>query len=274
MAVEWDDPRWQRLRLEIMQRDKFSCCCCGDDTTTLNVHHKWYDGHPWDVPVHALQTLCRPCHESLGKHPKGGVWWCKGSDANGVEDPLDVLAVVKWCPQCRNDEIVENDRAPFLYCRDCGWSSESIACPDSLEEVGFLCVADRRVDVAEVRRQEESKKAEKRVRDSARAVQREAAKLRSEYGYTDAQIWELAFPEVPTPLGVVVTACSKFESCDEGKELIKRFLNIVRYCCSSSHVDYMQMYIFMRDFIAEIVKCTAKPSPSSNPSSPATRTSS
>ena len=33
------DPRWQRKRLEILQRDDWKCYWCKDDKTTLNVHH-------------------------------------------------------------------------------------------------------------------------------------------------------------------------------------------------------------------------------------------
>ena len=57
-------PLWQRRRLEIMQRDGFRCSACGDDKNTLNVHHLWYSGEPWDVPDEALETLCENCHET------------------------------------------------------------------------------------------------------------------------------------------------------------------------------------------------------------------
>ena len=58
------DPRWQRKRLTIMERDGFACVQCGDKTNTLNVHHIYYvKGDPWDAPDEALETLCDPCHE-------------------------------------------------------------------------------------------------------------------------------------------------------------------------------------------------------------------
>jgi hypothetical protein len=56
------DPRWQRKRLEVMQRDGFTCLCCGDTKTTLNVHHKQYHGDPWEAPMDSLETLCEDCH--------------------------------------------------------------------------------------------------------------------------------------------------------------------------------------------------------------------
>lgn len=60
------DPRWQKKRLEIFQRDDFSCQLCKDKETTLHVHHRYYMGYyePWDYPDSALVTLCAICHES------------------------------------------------------------------------------------------------------------------------------------------------------------------------------------------------------------------
>jgi hypothetical protein len=59
------DPRWQKRRLEIMQRDKFTCQICLDDKSTLNVHHLWYrpGADPWDYENTALITLCENCHQ-------------------------------------------------------------------------------------------------------------------------------------------------------------------------------------------------------------------
>lgn len=67
------DPRWQRKRLEIMQRDGFACRCCSATTKTLNVHHNYYvsSAPPWDYQDSALFTLCEDCHkeeESAKKH--------------------------------------------------------------------------------------------------------------------------------------------------------------------------------------------------------------
>jgi hypothetical protein len=64
-AEKLKDPRWQRLRLEIMQRDKFECRLCGDAETTLNIHHLSYFKNPWDCPPEQLITLCEDCHSIL-----------------------------------------------------------------------------------------------------------------------------------------------------------------------------------------------------------------
>lgn len=64
-AEAYRDPRWQKKRLEIMERDGFQCCSCGDDSSTLNVHHRYYvpGRTPWEYPAFALTTLCEWCHK-------------------------------------------------------------------------------------------------------------------------------------------------------------------------------------------------------------------
>jgi hypothetical protein len=61
------DPRWQKLRLEVMQRDGFQCSECTRNDVHLNVHHKRYQrGHaPWEYPSDELVTLCEVCHEAV-----------------------------------------------------------------------------------------------------------------------------------------------------------------------------------------------------------------
>lgn len=59
------DPRWQRRRLEIMERADFSCEMCAAKDKTLHVHHKVYiKGHePWEYEDSGLECLCEDCHE-------------------------------------------------------------------------------------------------------------------------------------------------------------------------------------------------------------------
>jgi len=60
-----NDPRWQRKRLKIMDRDNFSCTLCFDPNNKLNVHHLYYlkGLKPWEYDDEALVTLCDTCHE-------------------------------------------------------------------------------------------------------------------------------------------------------------------------------------------------------------------
>jgi hypothetical protein len=56
-------PKWQRKRLEIMQRDEWKCRVCGDTERELHVHHIKYSGkNPWDAKNEDLITLCDECH--------------------------------------------------------------------------------------------------------------------------------------------------------------------------------------------------------------------
>lgn len=71
-AEKLRDPRWQRMRLKVMERDGFACQGCGDTRTTLNVHHKQYvrGCDPWEYPTSALETLCENCHKAHHAHEK------------------------------------------------------------------------------------------------------------------------------------------------------------------------------------------------------------
>lgn len=59
------DPRWQKKRLEILNRDNFKCTFCGDKSSTLHVHHLAYARTPWDVPNEDLVTTCSHCHHII-----------------------------------------------------------------------------------------------------------------------------------------------------------------------------------------------------------------
>lgn len=63
------DPRWQKKRLRILERDDFACQACFDTTSTLHIHHKFYsaDKEPWDYDDNALVTLCEGCHKTEGE---------------------------------------------------------------------------------------------------------------------------------------------------------------------------------------------------------------
>lgn len=65
-AEKLKDPRWQKKRLKILERDGFRCVACGSETKTLHVHHNSYipGAEPWDHPDSYLVTLCADCHET------------------------------------------------------------------------------------------------------------------------------------------------------------------------------------------------------------------
>ena len=60
------DPRWQKLRLQVFDRDDWCCQICDDSENTLNAHHIVYipNKEPWEYNLFDLLTLCEDCHEA------------------------------------------------------------------------------------------------------------------------------------------------------------------------------------------------------------------
>lgn len=112
------DPRWQKKRLEILNRDSFSCRKCLDKTSTLHVHHRYYDKAKmaWEYDDYFLITLCETCHsieESIIKQ--------KITLINNMVN--EGYLVPKFCPACGN-----LDKTIFyvfeINCILCGHKSE------------------------------------------------------------------------------------------------------------------------------------------------------
>lgn len=80
------DPRWQKKRLEIMQRDKFTCQECLDDASTLNVHHCYYEKgkSPWEYDDGSLITLCETCHQEEANALQEKIYLCNELSKKGV----------------------------------------------------------------------------------------------------------------------------------------------------------------------------------------------
>lgn len=91
-------PLWQKKRLEILQRDNFTCQLCSDTETELQVHHLKYSGEPQDAPNEDLQTLCKYCH-SLIEH---------------LKDVLELNEVVK-VKKFREKIILTSTKYTFIY---------------------------------------------------------------------------------------------------------------------------------------------------------------
>jgi hypothetical protein len=76
--ASFKDPRWQKRRLQILERDQWKCQKCGNTEEMLVVHHKWYGNardqesgefrwrYPWEYEDQDLITLCDSCHQ--GEH--------------------------------------------------------------------------------------------------------------------------------------------------------------------------------------------------------------
>lgn len=69
------DPRWQKKRLEILQRDNWTCRNCGsglNEGVTLHVHHIRYikGKKPWEYENDNLITYCENCHQKIHSEKK------------------------------------------------------------------------------------------------------------------------------------------------------------------------------------------------------------
>ncbi len=64
-SEQYKDPRWQKKRLEILERDEWRCQWCHSEEKQLNVHHNYYKDNAkvWEYGGIVLTTLCHECHE-------------------------------------------------------------------------------------------------------------------------------------------------------------------------------------------------------------------
>lgn len=87
------DPRWQRKRLEILERDGWECQDCGDEKTTLHVHHTYYERgrEPWEYENESLLTLCAPCHDGVTAASKRLEKMLRSLGRHGTKSMLDEI---------------------------------------------------------------------------------------------------------------------------------------------------------------------------------------
>lgn len=59
------DPKWQKVRLQIFERDGWKCRICDNSELPLHAHHTYYrkdSRGPWDYDLVSIVTLCEDCH--------------------------------------------------------------------------------------------------------------------------------------------------------------------------------------------------------------------
>jgi hypothetical protein len=132
------DPRWQRMRTEVMQRTDFKCEDCGADDRTLNVHHSFYEWglEPWDYPIESLHCLCEECHkraQALYKCVKRSLGDISLSDT-------EILHGFMWGLRAAADPSVAIPCGSFEFCEGVGQafylSPEQVI--DALDDNGFV----------------------------------------------------------------------------------------------------------------------------------------
>lgn len=89
------DPRWQRMRLVVFQRDQWTCLRCKDTTQTLHVHHTFYarGRAPWEYHPDSLLTLCATCHEAVSLDPEA-IYPAPCEGVANVEERTAILAAL------------------------------------------------------------------------------------------------------------------------------------------------------------------------------------
>lgn len=126
------DPRWQKKRLEILNRAEFKCEDCGDDKITLEVHHVTYEKGrlAWEYPNENFKALCEKHHKERAFVEKkillalcdlntDTLWRISGElgalrEAGVLAEfvkAMDSLAFVFWRAQCK-EEVINGPAGP------------------------------------------------------------------------------------------------------------------------------------------------------------------
>jgi len=70
------DPRWQKKRLKILERDHWSCRRCGDTKSTLHIHYRLYENeNPWEIEDDMLLALCDRCYKLVELRSRYRAGW-------------------------------------------------------------------------------------------------------------------------------------------------------------------------------------------------------
>lgn len=108
------DPRWQRKRLSIFERDQWKCCRCGESNMELHVHHTYYakGKKPWEYINDDIMTLCTACHT--------GIHYME--DALGIAFPIcyiDVCEIYETLIVEHIEERGSKEKDPIFHCLRC-----------------------------------------------------------------------------------------------------------------------------------------------------------
>jgi hypothetical protein len=105
--LQYKDPRWQKRRLEILQRDNFTCTSCGNNSETLNIHHcvpYKKNLKIWEYQDNELTTLCENCHKEISKIINN----CKNIITNNCSRGLEISMYIQEIIQ-----LLDNQTPPI-----------------------------------------------------------------------------------------------------------------------------------------------------------------
>lgn len=108
------DPRWQKKRLEIFQRDGFKCRWCGVENLTLHVHHFKYGDNPWDGDDEDKVTMCAECHRRAHFQEKlmkmGDEWFQEVPEDEETRQAKGFIRCLDIWKQCWLDYLNKNEQ--------------------------------------------------------------------------------------------------------------------------------------------------------------------
>lgn len=90
-AEKLTDPRWQKKRLEILNRAQWKCEVCGNDKESLHCHHcvSYRRIEPWEYEDHEYQCLCETHHKLA--HNMAGADVSKPEKSNNVSGIINAI---------------------------------------------------------------------------------------------------------------------------------------------------------------------------------------
>jgi hypothetical protein len=107
-AEKLKDPRWQRKRLEVMQRELFTCEECESTDKTLNVHLGYYEKgrDPWEYDSETLHCLCVDCHDVAENARVAALREIASLSILDCEMVMDIVSTLKKTHESERNGIV------------------------------------------------------------------------------------------------------------------------------------------------------------------------
>lgn len=136
-AEKLRDPRWQKKRLRVMERDEFSCHDCGKKDKTLHVHHCHYvKGGPWETPSELLLTLCEDCHtarQALEEDIRRNIGIILAKTGNERDENGEYRSSLEsFAISCRRIAAQEQS-SPFMICWEKVTGHYQVLCKEKCE---------------------------------------------------------------------------------------------------------------------------------------------
>ena len=110
-AEKLKDPRWVKLRKQVIKRDNHSCQLCSEEGL-LQVHHAWgyrVGLEPWEYNIDELITLCPDCHTKISNGVKRAIElvWEMAQNVNQIESLVVLMEELKSTYPIHREKIAD-----------------------------------------------------------------------------------------------------------------------------------------------------------------------